>query len=98
MSNINVNYRKKPIVIQAFQLTFERNHSQSDWPEWLTKAWLKKNDEVGAMWRSVNGWPLINTLEGNHYVSQNDWIIRGVQGELYPCKPDIFKQTYEAVN
>ena len=39
----------------------------------------------------------IETLEGHHKVSKNDWIIKGVQGELYPCKPDIFAQTYERV-
>jgi hypothetical protein len=38
----------------------------------------------------------ILTLEGQHYCSENDWIIRGVKGELYPCKPDIFAATYEA--
>ena len=38
----------------------------------------------------------IETLEGKHIVSENDWIIRGVKGEFYPCKPDIFEMTYEA--
>ena len=41
------------------------------------------------------GW--IDTLEGGHIVSPGDWIIRGVEGEFYPCKPDIFAKTYEAV-
>ena len=41
---------------------------------------------------------MIKTLEGDHGVSVNDWIIRGVAGELYPCKPDIFAQTYEAAD
>lgn len=40
---------------------------------------------------------VIPTLEGAHYASPGDWIIRGVQGEFYPCKPDIFAATYEAV-
>jgi len=40
----------------------------------------------------------VHTLEGNHLVEWNDFIIRGVQGELYPCKPDIFEMTYEVVN
>ena len=39
----------------------------------------------------------IKTLEGNHHVSVGDYVIKGVQGELYPCKPDIFEQTYELV-
>ena len=41
--------------------------------------------------------PYIETLEGKLFVSDNDWIITGVKGEHYPCKPDIFEQTYEAV-
>lgn len=43
----------------------------------------------------IHGW--IGTLEGGHRVCPGDWIITGVQGERYPCKPDIFEQTYEAV-
>jgi hypothetical protein len=41
---------------------------------------------------------VIPTLEGDHHASPGDWIIRGVKGECYPCKPDIFKQTYEIVD
>lgn len=44
----------------------------------------------------VHGW--IDTLEGGHIVCPGDWIITGIQGENYPCKPDIFEATYEAVN
>ena len=40
----------------------------------------------------------INTLEGKHHVSVNDYVIQGVSGELYPCKPDIFDKTYESVD
>lgn len=39
---------------------------------------------------------IIHTLEGDHHAAVGDWIIRGVKGEFYPCKPDIFKQTYDA--
>jgi len=41
-----------------------------------------------------DGW-FIHTLEGRLHISEGDWIIKGVQGEFYPCKPDIFEQTYE---
>jgi len=41
------------------------------------------------------GKPYITTLEGRHYISEDDWIITGVKGERYPCKPDIFAMTYE---
>ncbi len=43
----------------------------------------------------VHGW--IDTLEGGHIVCPGDWIIKGIKGEIYPCKPDIFKATYEEV-
>lgn len=74
----------------------------SEWPEWLHLAWNKKCDEVGALQRVDINAPLpdlleIVTLEGKHLVSWGDWIIRGVKGELYPCKPDIFAATYEKV-
>ena len=42
--------------------------------------------------------PYIETLEGKLWVSEGDWIIKGINGELYPCKPDIFEKTYEKVN
>lgn len=47
--------------------------------------------------RKVNELLVISTMEGMMTASRGDWIIRGVKGEFYPCKPDIFKQTYEAV-
>lgn len=45
-----------------------------------------------------DGSPIIATLEGNHKVTEGDFIIRGIKGEFYPCKPDIFEATYEKVN
>lgn len=60
-----VKYRKKPVVIDAYQT----------------------DEEV-----------IIETLEGTMKANPGDWIIKGVQGELYPCKPDIFEQTYELAN
>ena len=95
-------YRKKPVVIEAFQMTKERRMDNSDWPSWLNEAWQKKSDEAGALFRYDLGAELpdqlcIGTLEGAHLVGWGDWIIRGVKGELYPCKPEIFEMTYEAV-
>lgn len=82
-------YRKKPVVIDAWQFT-------------------KKNYNTGVpdlfKDESIKFWPLyggeivvgeISTLEGVLGVSENDWVIRGVNGEFYPCKPDIFEKTYE---
>lgn len=98
---MNYKFRKKPIVIEAFQMTKERRQDNRDWPNWLNKAWNDNWPEPGAV-RCVD-YPnsdgtdqlMISTLEGPLTVSWDDWIIRGVNGELYPCKPDIFEKTYE---
>ena len=92
-----MKYRKKPVVIEAFQMTSERMQYPSVWPDWLHLAWDKGMDEDGALWAGSQGDLYIATLEGDHFVTPDDWIIRGVKGELYPCKPDIFEMTYEAV-
>jgi hypothetical protein len=97
-------FRKKPVVIEAFQMTKERRWDNSEWPEWLNAAWQMEPGEVGAVWPKpdcledilLEDILLISTLEGGLDVSWDDWIIQGVKGELYPCKPDIFEATYEA--
>lgn len=95
-------FRKRPVVIEAFQMTKERRKDNSEWPNWLHRAW-QKDFGVGAVssedFPNSNGTDrlVINTLEGTHYVDWDDWIIQGVQKELYPCKPDIFEKTYEEV-
>lgn len=94
-------YRKKPIVIEAFQLTNRTRASNENWPQWLHEAWQERRDTVGAVFPYVTGsgvGPLgIFTLEGTHKCEIGDWIIQGVNKELYPCKADIFEKTYEAV-
>ena len=95
---MNTKFRKKPVVIEAFQMTRERLISY-EWPDWLQEAWNKSTHEEGAFYPETPGADdgplLIVTLEGTHQVSLGDWIIRGVKGELYPCKPDVFEATYE---
>lgn len=99
-----MKYRKKPVVIEAFQMTPERRGNNVDWPEWLHKAWNMDFSTPGSV--SCEDFPfsrgadrlVIKTLEGVMSVDWNDWIIQGVNGELYPCKPDIFQKTYEAVS
>ena len=96
-------YRKKPVVIEAFQMTTERRQDNSEWPNWLNLAWNMENNEVGSVspaeYPHSDGTDMLSvcTLEGAHLVSFGDWIIKGVQGELYPCKSDIFEATYELV-
>ena len=98
---MNHKFRKKLVMVEAFQMTKERRQDNSDWPQWLHRAWNKEVNEVGSLW--PKDYPgsdgteelLIGTKEGTHLVSWGDFIIQGVQGELYPCKPDIFWATYE---
>lgn len=98
---MNTQYRKKPVVIDAFQMTEARRASNDEWPDWLNQAWQLDRKHPGAVYPTVEGTGdgtlSIRTLEGEHLVSWGDWIIRGVAGELYPCKPDIFDKTYEPV-
>lgn len=98
-----MQYRKKPVVIEAFQMTEARRQDNSEWPEWLNRAWNKSHDEEGCVFPKdfpdSNGADelCIFTLEGVHLVTFGDWIIRGIKGELYACKPDVFAATYEPV-
>ena len=95
-----MKYRKKPVVIDAFQYEGDLKGSDGNYyvPDWAVVAF-----EDGVMYYDnfVPGEPpcelFINTLEGIHHVSINDYVIRGVKSELYPCKPDVFEQTYEKV-
>lgn len=96
---MNHDYRKKPIVIQAFQMTRERRLDNRDWPEWLNSAWQVERCKPGSLYQGTDDGRLsIGTLEGSLGVSWDDWIIRGVQGEIYPCRDDIFRATYDEVD
>lgn len=101
---MNHKYRKKPVAIEAFQMTPKTRMDNSNWPDWLDNAWNQDRDTPGVLQRVDNSGPCtepdlleIVTLEGKHLVSWGDFIIRGVNGELYPCKPEIFAKTYEPV-
>jgi hypothetical protein len=91
-------YRKKPVVIEAFEFRSEPNDQTSDYPNWFMEALRKQPGEPGAIYMAPDSdeWR-VNTLEGFHVISDGDYIIQGIKGELYPCKPDIFEATYEAV-
>ena len=98
---MNYAFRKKPVEIEAFQMTEERRMDNQDWPTWLHKAWNEEAFHEGALFIDSDdpeGKKLvIGTLEGVLRVNWNDWIIRGVKGEIYACKPEIFLATYEEV-
>lgn len=94
-----MKYVKKPVVVEAFQLTLDNMILEKDWPEWLSEARGKGLNEPGAVFPALGEMALsINTLEGRHKARAGDWLIRGVKGEIYPCKPDIFDLTYEAAD
>lgn len=80
-----MKFRKKPVVIDAVQYTGQHIDG------------VCTGECVGNGYE-VNAAPHIHTLEGDHTVSMGDWVITGVKGEKYPCKPDIFEATYEAVD
>lgn len=87
-----MKYRKKPVVIEAKEFTHETARE--------IELWSKHK----IVWRAAppyednsNEWLEIPTLEGTMRAEFGDFIIQGVQGEFYPCKPDIFEATYEAV-
>jgi len=80
-------FRKKPVIVEAEQF----------WPEktpWPNGVYRSGTD------RTAPGMPHyhVDTLEGGHIASPGDWIITGIKGERYPCKPDIFEKTYDLVD
>lgn len=85
-------YRKKPVVIEAIQF------NGMNWEEiqLFTNGLVRDFDFEGRFDGKVTC--IIPTLEGEHIATQDDYIIKGVNGEFYPCKPDIFKKTYEKVD
>lgn len=95
-------YRKKPIVIEAMQ--FEQRVG-GDGSFGTRESSLAIQEWSGGKAHTHNGDPVpehpsmlvIDTLEGQMTANPGDWIIRGVQGEFYPCKPSIFEATYEPV-
>ena len=81
-----MKFRKKPVVIDAMQ-----------WDGTNIKAIHDFMGTTDVSYNTFSGTAYIPTLEGLMSASKKDWIIRGVKGEFYPCKPDIFAATYEPV-
>lgn len=88
-------YRKKPVVIDAFQLN-ERGLVGEDWFWDAVSENTIITHDFGKFHQGA-AWCEIKTLEGTTVAKAGDYIIRGVNGEIYPCKCDIFEKTYEAV-
>jgi hypothetical protein len=81
-------FRKRPVVIEAV------HYSEADPTNAIS---FLIHGGANFVLDAVNGLT-IRTLEGDHHASDGDWIIKGVKGEFYPCKPDIFAATYEPVD
>lgn len=87
-----MKFRKKPVEIEAKQFILGTT-TKSEMLEFCPKANIgaPEGDDLDIRWF------VIHTLEGDHEVSDGDFVIKGVKGEFYPCKPDIFALTYDAV-
>ncbi len=80
-----MKYRKKPVIIEAVRWYGDKSVLPEGWPGGFPNV-------------APDGRLFIGTREGAMVANPGDWIIKGVAGEFYPCKPDIFKLTYEEVN
>lgn len=86
-----MKYRKLPVVVDAMQFTDESKDLVLHWAqEQYMAIWAAHEDAIPVM--------RIQTLEGTMTAHFGDWIIKGINGEIYPCKPDIFAKTYEPVD
>lgn len=85
-------YRKKPVEVEVW--LFNRENLET------AESWVRKYSDKMTLFSQYGGekiWIEIKTLEGVMKASEGDYIIKGINGELYPCKPDIFIKTYEEV-
>lgn len=93
-----MRYRKKPVEIEARRY---EPHARNDWKQAAALGqWCGGTFYPGSPSGPIgDGYPYIaiETLEGTMKASPGDWIIRGIQGEFYPVKPDIFEATYEPI-
>lgn len=99
-----MKYRKKPVVIDAVQWTGTNKREMFDFltngncsEEHMTSDFPIVSDNFYIDKKKVPGGLVIKTLEGEHLANIGDYIIKGVHGEFYPCKPDIFRETYQEV-
>lgn len=86
-------FRKKPVVIEAMQLLRSEENSVRDWIESNGGECMSLLKPPERMFTGL----LISTLEGQAAACFGDWVIRGVKGEFYPCRSDIFEATYDEV-
>jgi hypothetical protein len=85
--NLVRKFRKRPVTVEAMQITDVK--SVLDIEEWINSPAVGYQTNPPTLW--------IDTLEGRMEARQGDWVIKGVNGEFYPCKPEIFAKTYQEV-
>lgn len=88
--NVNKRFRKKPVIVEAHRISID------PWPDAAWEA-VKRDDITLHQCALKTGFILVKTPEGEMRGEHGDWLLRGVEGEFYPCKPEIFDKTYEAV-
>lgn len=94
-------YRKKPVIIDAFQYDGDLTGADGKCyvPDWVVEAYNRGVIYYGSSKGDKLPYELfIDTLEGTHHVSVGDYVVKGIKGELYPCKPDIFEDIFETVS
>ena len=89
-------FRKKPIVIEAIQ--WKIDNFEDEFLPLVTFAFKVSGKAEHYTFHTDSKILVIHTLEGDMIASLNDWIVVGVNGEMYPCKPDVFEATYEPVS
>lgn len=95
-----MKYRKKPVVIDAevYREGLEDGFECCTWDNeegFISHGECNPTCSGDKSGKCGYKHPYINTLEGKHYITEGDYIITGIKGERYPCKPDIFEMTYE---
>lgn len=90
-----MKYRKKPVIVEVYHYRKPLYELDvfNNLPDWMKQARQNR-----TLYYDYKAELFIKTLEGDERVSVGDYIIKGVHGELYPCKPDVFEETYEKVD
>ena len=86
-----MKYIKKPIPVEAVQISEDKNDFIDNYPRWFCDAYDSGEIRLSYAFTGL----IVKTLEGEMYAPWGSYIIRGVDGEIYPCREDIFEKTYE---
>lgn len=90
-----MKFQKRPVIVEAFQLTAELCQDHSLWPEWARKALDKDPGSEGAIWYDPRSFSfLCGTIDGIFFIFRGDWIVKNPDGGIIPCDPDLFFEQY----